>query len=75
MNHLASGARRAVSIVLLAFLTSSGCIAVGDGGSNTKVVNPTIGKQLTDLKEAHDKGAINDDEYTSTRAKMLSDVH
>jgi hypothetical protein len=67
MKHLTS--------VLLLSLFTLGCIAVGDGGSNTKVMSPTVGKQLTDLKEAHDKGAINDDEYASTRAKFLSNVH
>ena len=73
MSHFNSLGRMAV-VGLFAILIG-GCIAVGDGGSNTKVVNPTVGKQLTDLKEAHDKGAINDEDYASTKAKILNDVH
>ena len=56
-------------------LICGGCIALGDGGGNTRVTNPTVGKQLCDLKDAHDKGAISDEEYASTKAKFLSDAH
>jgi hypothetical protein len=63
-----------LSILVLGMICG-GCIAVGDGGSNTKVTNPTVGKQLSDLKDAHDKGAISDEEYASTKAKFLNDVH
>ena len=75
MNYVTLGVAGKVLVSLLISLFVCGCIAVGDGGSNTKVVNPTVGRQLTDLKEAHDKGAINDDEYASTRAKILEDKH
>ena len=70
MSHI----MRSACLVLVSVMIG-GCIAVGDGGSNTKVNSPTVGKQLTDLKDAHDKGAINDDEYASTKAKLLNDVH
>ena len=56
MSHVTFRSGLALSIVLLAAIAFGGCIAVGDGGSNTKVNPPTVGKQLTDLKEAHDKG-------------------
>jgi PBP1b-binding outer membrane lipoprotein LpoB len=48
---------------------SSGCIAVG-GTDNT--TQPTLGKQLCDLKVARDTGAIGDNEYADAKTKLLN---
>ena len=48
---------------------TAGCIAVG-GSDNYQ--QPTLGKQLQDLKVARDTGAINDTEYGDARAKLLN---
>ncbi len=44
-----------------------GCIAVG--GTNTQ---PTRGQELIDLKAALDRGSINQAEYDSTKAQILT---
>ena len=60
---------RAVFVMSIG-LISTGCILVADGQSRN--YQPTVGRQLCDLKQAHDNGAINDDEYHSTKSKLLS---
>ncbi len=48
-------------------LTLSAC-----GGSTTTVKQTeTQGQQLMDLKEAYDKGVINEKEYNSTKKQIL----
>jgi hypothetical protein len=32
---------------------------------------PTLGKQLTDLKQARDSGAINEDEYQAAKKRLI----
>ena len=60
----------ALGVVLCVALSAAGCIVVADDTHRT--FPPTVGRQLCDLKTAHDNGAINDDEYHNTKAKMLS---
>jgi hypothetical protein len=33
---------------------------------------PTLGKQLTDLKQARDSGAINEEEYQAAKQRLVS---
>jgi hypothetical protein len=47
----------------------SGCIAVGGTDNYTK---PTLGKQLMDLKTAHDTGAISEQEYQVAKSDLLT---
>ena len=47
---------------------TAGCIAVGGTDHHTQ---PTLGRQLQDLKVARDTGAINDGEYGDAKSKML----
>ena len=57
-------------------LICGGCIALGDGGGNTRVTNPTVGKQLADLKDAHDKGIPSVTRNTpAQRPSSLADAH
>ena len=55
---------------LFAMLFLSGCI-IGTGG-RTVNHNPTLGQQLVDLKTARERGAINDSEYETQKAKLLA---
>ncbi|HMJ89646.1 MAG TPA: hypothetical protein VK530_07500 [Candidatus Acidoferrum sp.] len=32
---------------------------------------PTLGKQLTDLRHAHDSGALTDDEYAVAKKRLI----
>lgn len=57
----------------LALLLASGCIAIG-GSDRYEAKNPTLGKQLQDLKVARDSGAVNDAEYQQAKSKLLSDA-
>lgn len=54
--------------VLLAGALSAGCIAVG--GSD-KYTQPTLGKQLQDLKCARESGAITESEYQLAKQNLI----
>jgi hypothetical protein len=47
----------------------TGCIAVGGTDNYTQ---PTLGRQLQDLKLAHDSGAVSDAEYAEAKNKLIS---
>lgn len=48
---------------------ASGCIAVGGRSTHD---TPTLGRQLIDLKQARDVGAIDDAEFDAARARLLA---
>ena len=48
----------------------SGCV-VALGNRDTGTARPTLGKQLTDLKQARDSGAINEEEYQAARKRLV----
>jgi len=48
---------------------SGGCLAVG-GARHCE--QPTLGKQLVDLKSALDTGAISEAEYAAAKSRMLA---
>ena len=52
----------------LATMTSGCVVALGNKVPENK---PTLGKQLTDLKEARDKGAMSEDEYQAARKRLM----
>ena len=61
--------RRIVLMTVLAFaMALPGCMAIGARGHTYK--SPTIGKELIDLKEARDTGAISEKEYAEHKAKL-----
>jgi uncharacterized membrane protein len=71
MKHKLYGAL--VVLILTIFLT--GCCG---GAKETVVVAPegggaTAGQQLQDLKDAHDQGAITDEEFEKAKEKILKD--
>jgi hypothetical protein len=59
----------ATGLLLAALAGTTGCVAVG--GAETKQI-PTVGRELQDLKTAHDAGAINDAEYETTKSRLVS---
>ncbi len=69
-QSIKSWAGRIVLGLMIASFTT-GCLAIG-GSDRYESKNPTLGKQLQDLKVAHDSGAINDAEYQQARTKLLS---
>ena len=59
-----------VSAALL--LTLSGCVlSLGNRVPPPTTSAPTLGKQLTDLKQARDSGAISDEEYQTARKRLV----
>jgi hypothetical protein len=64
----------ACGMAALAVLLFNGCIiAMGVPDKEAKT-RPTLGKQLTDLKQARDSGALTEEEY-QTAKKRLIDGH
>ncbi|MGO8928912.1 MAG: SHOCT domain-containing protein [Limisphaerales bacterium] len=60
------------AVALSAMLLLTGCLALQIGGGDTKSEKKaTVGQQLIDLKAAHDRGAITDQEYEAQKAKVL----
>jgi hypothetical protein len=56
----------------LLFLTQSGCVvALGNRVPEDAKARPTLGKQLTDLKQARDSGALTEDEYQAAKKRLL----
>ncbi|MCG8400354.1 MAG: SHOCT domain-containing protein [Firmicutes bacterium] len=55
-----------------ALLLTSGCIAIG-GRNETSTNPPTLGKELIDLKTAHEQGALTDAEFENAKAQLISD--
>jgi hypothetical protein len=56
-------------IATLAGLLLPGCIAVG---GTEQHVRPTLGRQLIDLKQARDTGAIDEAQYQNAKKEMLA---
>ena len=64
--------RRALAVPAMTVLLmlAGGCIVVGGSDRNYR---PTLGKQVQDLKTAHDSGALTDEEYNTAKASMIKD--
>jgi len=51
----------------------TGCVAsIGDGKDRVTNVQPTKGKELIDLQQAREKGAITPEEFETQRKLILS---
>ena len=58
-----------LGLAILVGALSSGCVvALGNKVPESK---PTLGKQLTDLKQARDTGAISDEEYQAAKKRLV----
>lgn len=65
---------RKLMLVALLFLLS-GALSACAGHRGKAHPVPTVGQQLTDLKNAHDQGAITEEEYNSVKKKILEAPH
>lgn len=67
-------ARRVLGMIVLGGLCVglSGCILIG-ASTEKKGPPPTVGQQLIDLKAAHEKGAMTDQEYAQAKQKVLAE--
>jgi len=64
----------AMVVFTLIIISVSGCaLSVGDKGpeGSTQHVQPTLGKELIDLKSAWDQGAITEEEYQAHKKKLM----
>jgi len=56
--------------LMLACVLCCGCVvALGNRGSEQD--KATLGKQLTDLKQARDTGVINEEEYQTAKKRLI----
>lgn len=69
-DALLRGRRLPAIATLGAIAALQGCVAVG-GARNTEY--PTVGKQLLDLKQALDAGAISQEEFDCVKARILTE--
>jgi len=66
-----------ITISALLLVAVTGCCCGGGSSSSTTVVEKQpvdttpLGEQLIKLKEAHEKGAMSDEEYETARQKLL----
>lgn len=63
-------------LLLLAFVAIistllSGCVVALGNKDVPADHKPTLGKQLTDLKQARESGAINEEEYQTAKKRLL----
>ena len=63
------GITSALAALTLAAALLPGCIAVGGTDQHIK---PTLGRQLIDLKQARDTGAIDEDQYQNAKKELLA---
>lgn len=64
----------AAALMTLVVTLATGC-AWSVGGSKTTTSSvpgqPTLGQELIDLKNAHEQGAISDEEYEKAKAGLI----
>jgi len=60
----------AAGLLCLGSVSLPGCVVVADNSNDPQ--NPTVGRELRDLKMARDRGALGDEEYRDARLKVLS---
>ena len=60
---------RLVLGLALPLCLSAGCIVVGGSDNRTQ---PTLGKQLMDLKTARDTGSISNEEYERAKNDLIA---
>jgi hypothetical protein len=60
----------AAGLLGLALAGLAGCIGVSENSPTTHY--PTVGRELCDLKTAHDQGALDEQEYELARQKVMA---
>ena len=67
MPRISTAAALVLPVSAVMLLSAGGCVA----GNTTRVEKPTTGRELIELKEALDKGAITQVEYEQQKSKLL----
>ncbi len=67
MPRISTTAALALPVSAVMLVSAAGCVA----GNTTRVEKPTTGRELIELKEALDKGAITEAEYEHQKARFL----
>ena len=67
MPRISTTAALAIPVSAVMLLSAGGCVA----GNTTRVEKPTTGRELIELKEAFDRGAITQAEYEHQKARFL----
>jgi hypothetical protein len=61
-----------VALGALAAFALSGCVvALGNRVPEGSKGQPTLGKQLSDLKQARESGAISEEEYETAKKRLI----
>ena len=60
-------------MMVAALVTAASGCALFNRGSLTYTRTTTIGKELVDLKDAKDKGAVTEEEYAKAKKDILED--
>lgn len=60
-------------LACLAAIPLSSCV-IGNSGKLVLSRHISVGQELIDLKEARDRGAINDEEYEKVKGKLMEMV-
>ena len=68
-------ARLAASTLVLATMLAATSLGTSGfvAGNSTRIQSPTVGRQLIDLQEAYEKGAITEAEYEKQKARFLAE--
>ena len=61
----------ATALALVCALLSSGCVVALGNRVPLDDRKATLGKQLTDLKQARDSGAITEEEYQTAKKRLV----
>jgi hypothetical protein len=71
---MSTGAWRlaAAGVLALSAVALPGCVLVTDNSADPVTQQPTLGKELRDLKAARDEGAIEPEQYDQARHKLLA---
>jgi hypothetical protein len=62
----------AAGLLGLAGFALAGCVVVSDESADAVTQQPTLGRELHDLKAARDEGAIEPGQYDEARHKLLA---
>lgn len=72
--HFARMITKLVASLALAGLCSAvltGCVVALGNQVPEEKARPTLGKQLTDLKQARDSGALTEEEYQAAKKRLM----